>query len=103
MLKGAIKLLKGIVKINTCENDWGYESALLECSELDKDMMPEGYQQTLPKVVLTHTYIYQDSEATEYVVYFITDGKNQHKYVSGLLKNGKLLWSSIRETANEDD
>ena len=103
MLNEAIKILKEQVNINASENDWGYESVLLERSELDGALLPETYGQNLPKRILVHSYIYQDAEASDYVAYFITDESNQHEYVRGLLKNGQLIWPNAKGHFNEDN
>ncbi|MBL1224212.1 4'-phosphopantetheinyl transferase [Enterococcus sp. BWR-S5] len=103
MLSKAIEILKEQVNINASENDWGYESVLLEQSELDGNLFPENYCHTLPKRVLVHSYIYQDAEAADYVAYFITNERNQHEYIRGLLKNGQLIWWNSIGNLNEND
>lgn len=103
MLSKAIEILKEQVNINTLEKGWGYESVLLEQSELDGNLLPENYCNTLPKRVLVHSYIYQGAEAADYVAYFITNERNQHEYIRGLLKNGQLIWWNSIGNLNEND
>ncbi|MGX7273184.1 hypothetical protein [Enterococcus haemoperoxidus] len=49
----------------------------MEREELDEATLPVGAKKQLPKLVMTHLYLYVDGEANEYVLYLLTDVTSQ--------------------------
>lgn len=65
----------------------------MEKEEIEMGTIPEG--SNLPRLVMTHLYIYCAQDGNDYVVYFITDIISQQEFVRGLLVEGVLVWSHI--------
>ena len=97
MMDEAIVILKEQVGIPTQETDWGFESVTAEREELDPTIIKSA-DIDLPKLVLTHLYLYVDQRSgNDCVVYFITDTTSSREFTRGLLIEGKLHWYSNGE------
>jgi len=98
MMDEAIVILKEQVGITTQETDWGFESVTAEREELDPTII-KVTDTDLPKLVLTHLYLYVDQRSgNDHVVYFITDTTSSREFTRGLLIEGKLHWYSNGES-----
>ncbi|MBO0409415.1 4'-phosphopantetheinyl transferase [Enterococcus hulanensis] len=98
MMDEAIIILKEQVGITTQETDWGFESVTAEREELDPTII-KVTNTDLPKLVLTHLYLYVEQESgKDFVVYFITDTTSSCEYTRGILVEGKLHWYSYGES-----
>ncbi|MDT2659235.1 4'-phosphopantetheinyl transferase [Enterococcus hulanensis] len=98
MMDEAIIILKEQVGITTQETDWSFESVTAEREELDPTII-KVTDTDLPKLVLTHLYLYVDQRSgNDYVVYFITDTTSGREFTRGLLIEGKLHWYSNGES-----
>ena len=72
MLETSIEVLEKCAQLVTTPEEWGYESVTMEKEEIEMGMLPEDV--TLPRLVMTHLYIYcAPEDGKDYVVYFITD------------------------------
>ncbi|WP_270284886.1 4'-phosphopantetheinyl transferase [Enterococcus lactis] len=91
MLETAIEVLEKCAQLVTTPEEWGYESVTMEKEEIEMGI--------LPRLVMTHLYIYcAPEDGKDYVVYFITDITSQREFVRGLLVEGRLVWSQIGGT-----
>lgn len=98
MMDEAINILNEQLGIETGETDWSFESVTAEREELDSTIIKPSDTE-LPKLVLTHLYLYVDQESgKDFVVYFITDTTSSCEYTRGLLIEGKLHWYSNGES-----
>lgn len=98
MMDEAINMLKEQLGIETSETNWSFESVTAEREELDPTII-KVTDTDLPKLVLTHLYLYVDQDSgKDYVVYFITDTTSSCEYTRGLLVEGKLHWYSNGES-----
>jgi len=77
MLNEAMNILQKQMQLVTVKEEWSYESVTLEREELDEATLPEGAKKQLPKLVMTHLYLYVDNQDNEYVLYFLTDMTSQ--------------------------
>ena len=97
MLETAIEVLEKCAQLVTTSEEWGYESVTMEKEEIEMDTLPKDV--TLPRLVMTHLYIYcAPEDGKDYVIYFITDITSQREFVRGLLVEGRLVWSQIGGT-----
>ena len=97
MLETAIEVLEKCAQLVTTPEEWGYESVTMEKEEIEMDTLPKDVH--LPRLVMTHRYIYcAPEDGKDYVVYFITDITSQREFVRGLLVEGRLVWSQIGGT-----
>ncbi|MBO0474488.1 hypothetical protein IGL98_003135 [Enterococcus sp. DIV0840] len=101
MLNEAITILQKQTHLVTVHEEWSYESVTLEREELDEATLPEGAKKQLPKLVMTHLYLYVDDQDNEYVVYFLTDVTSQTTFIKGLLKNNTRLYSKLLPMKDE--
>lgn len=86
-------LLKGLFKIEATSEDVGYESIVLECEELDTNLLPENFVENLiENEILLHSYAIE-----EYVVFIITSMKENDWKLVGILKDDELMYSHIPE------
>ncbi|MFP1648827.1 4'-phosphopantetheinyl transferase [Enterococcus mundtii] len=97
MLETAIEVLEKCAQLVTTPEEWGYESVTMEKEEIEMGMIPEAIH--LPRLVMTHLYIYcAPEDGKDYVVYFITDITSQREFIRRLLVEGRLVWSQIGGT-----
>ena len=97
MLETAIEVLEKRAQLVTTPEEWGYESVTMEKEEIEMGTLPKAVH--LPRLVMTHLYIYcAPEDGKDYVVYFITDITSQREFVRGLLVEGRLVWSQIGGT-----
>lgn len=86
-------LLKSLFKIEATSEDVGYESIVLECEELDTNLLPEKFVENLiENEILLHSYTIE-----EYVVFIITSMKENDWKLVGILKENELMYSHIPE------
>lgn len=98
MMDEAMNILNEQLGIETGEIDWSFESVTAEREELDPTIIKSA-DTDLPKLVLTHLYLYVDQRSgNDYVVYFITDTTSDREFTRGLLIEGKLHWYSNGES-----
>ena len=95
MLNEAMMILQKQTQLVIVQEEWSDESVTLEREELDEATLPERAKKQLPKLVMTHLYLYVDNQNNEYVVYFLTDVTSQITYIKSLLKNTIRLYSKF--------
>ena len=73
---------------STNSADYATESILLFRNELDRNLLPDFFDEiNLEKEVLVHYYA-----VDEYIVYIITDATNREWKLLGVLKDNKLIF-----------
>ena len=72
-------------------NEVGYESIMLTPEEVDEDLIPLGYIQTLPNPLLAHSFIYVEDEGDEWICVAVTDKSSQCKHYEAWFKNSEEI------------
>lgn len=97
MLDEAIEILKKQTNIKTSKADWSFESVTAEREELDPDII-HASECRLPKLVMTHLFLYvEPNTGRDYVVFFVMDTNSSRELVRGLLVKGRLAWSEVAQ------
>ena len=87
-LKYVIELMHRDFGCSTNSADYATESILLFRNELDRNLLPDFFDEiNIEKEVLVHYYA-----VDEYVVYIITDATNIEWKLLGVLKDNKLTF-----------
>ena len=89
----AIQLLMDQQNIKTEAEEWGQESILLMKEEVDEHTLPKQAKAHLPKVIMSHTFLYLDNRGMDYIVYFLAEGTTNQPLLCGLLKEGERVYS----------
>ncbi|HIY58717.1 MAG TPA: hypothetical protein H9829_11110 [Candidatus Tetragenococcus pullicola] len=85
---------------DTHDEEWGYESVLMEKEELDSTIVPSEVIYELPDDVVAHVYQHSLDET---FVYFLTKAKSNQALVKGFVCSRQLKWFDYKKEGNDDN
>lgn len=84
-----IELLGQQFGVETNATDFGYESVTLDRTELDRDLLPDYFDEIqTDATLLIHFY-----NVGDYIVYIVADVRDSRWWLVGILKSGKLAYN----------